>query len=121
MKKKILVIDDSTVIRKQMGLFLYQFEVIEAIHGLDALDKIKEQREPFVVIFCDINMPHMDGLSFLENLRSQDTQTPVCMLTTESNILFVEKARALGISAWIIKPATESIILDILKKLSIIE
>jgi len=113
---KALIVDDSALMRKlvdralrQSGLVLD--EVIEASNGLEALAALRRARDSgagFDLIMCDINMPEMDGLVFLETMRAEDLapQVPVVMITTEGTEQHVLRAIANGARGYICKPFT---------------
>ncbi|MEH6670378.1 response regulator [Halopseudomonas sp.] len=106
MAKNILIVDDSASIRQVVSLTLRGagFEVIEACDGRDALSKLKGQRVHLMI--SDVNMPNMDGLSFLREVKSRAEYkfTPVIMLTTESAEEKKMQGQAAGAKAWMVKP-----------------
>lgn len=106
MSKTILVVDDSASVRQVVGIALKGagYLVVEASDGQDALKKLDQQRVHLVI--SDVNMPNMDGLTLLKNLKTRpDTKfTPVIMLTTESEQSKKEQGRAAGAKAWVVKP-----------------
>jgi two-component system chemotaxis response regulator CheY len=106
MGMSVLVVDDSRAMRLLVGLALRRagHEVTEAADGVEALAALADSR--FACIVCDLNMPRMDGLTFLGRLRSlpEHRETPVCMLTTESGTQAVREGQAGGVRAWIVKP-----------------
>ena len=111
MALNILIVDDSTAIRKilirvlrQTGLAIA--EVFEARDGLEALEIVKTQ--PLHLVLSDINMPNMDGLSLLAELKGSETwrSLPVVMITTEGSEEKVGQAIRLGSAAYIRKPFT---------------
>lgn len=106
MSKTILVVDDSASVRQMVGMTLKGagYTVVEASDGQDALKKLDQQRVQLVI--SDVNMPNMDGLTLLKNLKSRaDTKfTPVLMLTTESGQSKKEQGKAAGAKAWVVKP-----------------
>ena len=111
MALNILIVDDSTAIRKILIRVLRQTrlaigQVLEARDGLDALEVVRTN--PLDLILCDINMPNMDGLSFLAELKSSDRwrDLPVVMFTTEGGEQKVAQAIQLGSAAYIRKPFT---------------
>ncbi|HLH33863.1 MAG TPA: response regulator [Alloacidobacterium sp.] len=112
-----LIVDDSSVMRKiveralrQAGLSLSK--VHEASSGSEALDMLKNERVQ--LILSDINMPVMDGLEFLRQLRSQDLapDVPVVMITTESSEEHVKAAIVAGAQGYIRKPFTAEQVKD---------
>lgn len=106
-----LIVDDSSVMRKIVERALRQAglpiaNVFEAASGVEALDLVRGQRVD--LILSDINMPNMDGLEFLRQLREQDLaqDVPVVMITTESSEDHVREALAAGAQGYIRKPFT---------------
>lgn len=107
MNAKVLVVDDSLMVRQQVKRALAKdgFEIVEAQDGVDALEKATATPEIALVI-CDVNMPRMGGLDFLESFRKEDRfkAVPVVMLTTEAHSDLVARSKTLGAKGWIIKP-----------------
>ena len=110
-KHRILIVDDSSVMRKiierslrQAGLD--QAEVVEAGNGIEALAAVNEG--PFDLILSDINMPAMDGIEFLRQLSTIESAkgTPVVMVTTEGSESRVVEAISIGAKGYIRKPFT---------------
>lgn len=110
-KLKVLIVDDSSVMRKiveralrQAGLDLT--EVLEASNGAEALTEVK--KGTLDMILSDINMPVMDGLEFLRNLGSIECAkgVPVVMITTEGSEARVVEALSAGAKAYLRKPFT---------------
>jgi two-component system chemotaxis response regulator CheY len=116
MAKKVLVIDDSGPVRQQVGLALSQagYEVVEAVDGQDGLEKFRSVAD-VVMIICDVNMPRMTGIEFLEKLKGS---APVVMLTTEGQPDLKKRAKALGARGWIIKPFVPELLVDAVKQLA---
>jgi two-component system chemotaxis response regulator CheY len=106
MSKNILIVDDSASIRQVVGIALKGagYQVIEACDGKDALGKLNGTRVHLII--SDVNMPNMDGITLLKELKARpDTKfTPVIMLTTESEAGKKEQGRAAGAKAWVVKP-----------------
>lgn len=106
MAKSILIVDDSASIRQVVALTLKGagFEVIEACDGRDALNKLNGQRVHLMI--SDVNMPNMDGLTFLREVKSRAEYrfTPVIMLTTESAEDKKMQGQSGGAKAWMVKP-----------------
>ena len=107
MVKKVMVVDDSRTMRQQVGIALTAagYEVIEAEDGLDGLEKIQTTADLSMVI-CDINMPRMNGLEMLTNVKSDArfTELPFVMLTTEAQPALITRAKQAGAKGWIVKP-----------------
>ena len=119
MAKTIMVVDDSAVIRQTVGIALKQagYEVIEANDGSDGLSKISGQKVNLII--SDVNMPNMDGISMVEELKKDPANkfTPVIMLTTESQDAMKAKGKAAGVRAWVVKPFQPPQMLDAVAKL----
>jgi len=121
MSAKVLVVDDSMMIRTQVSRALSQagFAVVEACDGKDALAKLTAASDISLVV-CDVNMPVMSGLEFLEAVRGQpvNTNVAVVMLTTEGQQDLVQRARSLGAKGWIMKPFKADLLVAAAKKLT---
>lgn len=119
MAKTIMVIDDSASIRQVMNLTLKKagYEVIEACDGQDALGKLQGQKINLMI--CDVNMPNMDGISFLKNVKTSASYrfTPVIMLTTESQEGKKQEGKTAGAKAWVVKPFKPEQMLEAISKL----
>lgn len=108
-KTRILVIDDANLVRLYYRDALERagFEVDEALNGLEALEKLLAR--PADLLIVDVNMPQMDGFSFLKALRRQDL--PICgipalVITTEAGPQDRAAARAAGANFYLVKPVT---------------
>src|SRR4051812_36485117 len=106
MSKTILIVDDSASIRQVLGLTLKGagYSVVEACDGEDALKKLDSQKVNLVI--SDVNMPRMDGLTFLKEMKQKPSCkfTPVIMLTTEASDEKKKSGQAAGAKAWVVKP-----------------
>lgn len=106
MAKTIMIVDDSSSLRQVVNLTLKGagYEVIEACDGKDALAKLTGQKIHLIV--CDVNMPNMDGISFVREMKKNPAYkfTPVIMLTTESSDDKKRMGQEAGAKAWIVKP-----------------
>lgn len=112
MNPKIMVVDDALLIRTMVKRALSaEFDVVEAQDGVDALAKAAEHGDIRLVI-CDVNMPRMGGLEFLEQIRTEDRYKaiPVIMLTTETRADLIERARELN-AQWLVKPFKAPLVL----------
>ncbi|WP_444994879.1 response regulator [Aliikangiella sp. IMCC44359] len=103
---KILAVDDSASMRQMVTFTLKSagFEVAEAADGVEALKAA--QSESFDIVISDVNMPNMDGLTLVKELRGLANYkfTPILMLTTESSGDKKQAGRAAGATGWIVKP-----------------
>ena len=119
MSKKILIIDDSAVFRKVVSMNLKHagYEVMEAVDGLDALNKLPTIKPNLIV--CDVNMPNMDGLTFVSKVRADEDNRfiPIIMLTTESQEEKKKKGMEAGAKAWLVKPCAPEQLLSAISKL----
>ncbi|MCL6544561.1 MAG: response regulator [Bryobacteraceae bacterium] len=111
MPPNVLVVDDSAAIRKILQRVLRQSEVplgniLEAGDGVQALEVLKSQ--PVDLVLTDINMPNMDGLQLLAQIKSsgQWPNVKVVMITTEGNQARVMEAVGLGAAGYVKKPFT---------------
>jgi len=114
----ILAVDDSASMRQMVSFTLRSsgYDVIEAIDGQDALDKIGDRHVDLVL--TDQNMPRMDGLTLIRELRGVDRfkRTPILMLTTESSDEMKQAGRAAGATGWMVKPFDPQRLLEIISK-----
>jgi len=121
MSAKILVVDDSMMVRQQVGRALTAagFSVIDAVDGVDALQKLAANQGTQLVV-CDVNMPRMNGIEFLENLRKDPSfgRVPVVMLTTEGQPELIQQAKELGAKGWIVKPFKPALLVAAVTKLT---
>lgn len=102
---KILIVDDSFTLRSSLTFTLKNdgHTVDEAENGVLAMQKFKTGSD-YELVVTDINMPEMDGLELLANIRKVNRTIPVLVLTTESDKDKIEKAKLLKANGWIIKP-----------------
>jgi two-component system, chemotaxis family, chemotaxis protein CheY len=121
MSKTILVVDDSGSFRTVVKLALQKagYTVVEAGDGQQALGKLDGSKVNLIV--CDVNMPVMDGLTFLKTVKTLPAYkfTPVIMLTTESQESKKAEGRAAGAKAWITKPFQPSQLVEAVNKLCV--
>lgn len=104
---KILVVDDSEVIRVQLNTDLSGagYEVIEAYDGLNGLKVVAEHTD-IALIISDVNMPEMDGLTMCEKLheKADFNHIPIIMLTTQTSPEMKARSKGNGVIAWVTKP-----------------
>ncbi len=118
MPKTILAVDDSASIRQMVSFTLKSagYEVIEAVDGMDGLEKAKSRSVN--LILTDQNMPRMDGLTLIRSLRAlpQYRTAPILMLTTESSDAMKSQGRAAGATGWLVKPFDPQKLVEVVKK-----
>lgn len=106
MGKKVLVVDDSASMRGMVTFTLKGagFEVSEAEDGVAGLDAAKGGR--FDLVLADVNMPRMDGISMVREIRGVPgySGVPILILTTESNPEKKMEGKAAGATGWLVKP-----------------
>ena len=106
MAKTIMVVDDSASLRQVVSIALTGagYEVVQACDGKDALAKLDGRK--IHLIISDVNMPNMDGLSFVKAAKQLPAYkfTPVIMLTTEAGDAMKQQGQAAGAKAWVVKP-----------------
>jgi two-component system, chemotaxis family, chemotaxis protein CheY len=119
--KKVMIIDDSRTVRDQVTAALIPagYEVLQAEDGVDGLDRIKTTSD-LTLVFCDLNMPRMDGLQMLEQLRSGQwgPVPPIVMLTTEGRADLIEQAKRAGARGWLVKPFQADHLVAVARKLT---
>ncbi len=104
---KLLIVDDSTMLRDMLSYALNEGgynDVTEAVDGVDGLEKAKTTT--FDLIITDVNMPNMDGLTLVNELRKlpEYAKRPILVLTTERSDDMKSKGKAAGATGWIVKP-----------------
>lgn len=118
MGKLVLTVDDSASIRQMVAFTLKSagYEVMEAVDGEDGLNKAKARAAN--LILTDQNMPRMDGLTLVKNLRAlpQYRNVPILVLTTESSDAMKSAGRAAGATGWLVKPFDPQKLLEVVKK-----
>ncbi|OHV72672.1 response regulator [Ensifer sp. LCM 4579] len=118
MSAKILTVDDSASIRLTTRVTLSNagYSVTEAVDGLDGLNKLKAGE--FDLVVTDLNMPNMDGLRMIRELRKLPAHAgvPVIFLTTESDGEMKQQAKAAGATGWLTKPFDPESLVKIARK-----
>ena len=117
-KKTVMVVEDSPSVRRAICGVLEEagYAHVEAEDGAQAIARLDGRRINLVV--CDVNMPNMDGITFVKRMRTLDNYrfTPVIMLTTESAESKRLRGQMAGAKAWMVKPfRPEQMILAISK------
>lgn len=118
MSKTILAVDDSGSLRQMVAFSLTTagYKVVQAVDGVDGLNKAKDTVVDLVL--TDQNMPNMDGLTLIQNLRGLSTyaKVPILMLTTESSDEMKAKGKAAGANGWLVKPFDPKRLIDVVHK-----
>jgi two-component system chemotaxis response regulator CheY len=118
MSKRILIVDDSKAIRQSISFVLDQggYGVVEACDGADGLVKLEAEKVDLII--TDVNMPNLDGISFIKEIRKKDSlkYIPILVLTTESQKTVMEEGKAAGATGWIVKPFSTDKLLAAVKK-----
>ncbi len=119
MSKKILIVDDSTAIRQSITYILNQegYETVEAKDGLEAFQMLEGIGKLDLVI-TDVNMPNMDGITFIRKTREVAAFkfVPILVLTTESQGSKMNEGKEAGATGWIVKPFSADKLLGVVKK-----
>ncbi len=119
MSKTVMVVDDSSSFRQVVSMALKGagYDVVEAGDGQDALKKLDGRKINLIV--SDVNMPVMDGISFVKKAKELPAYkfTPVIMLTTEAGDDKKAEGKAAGVKAWVVKPFQPPVLLDAVSKL----
>ena len=118
MAASILAVDDSASMRQMVSFTLKGagYDVVEASDGVQALNIAKTRAVNLVI--TDVNMPNMDGISLIRELRTLSSYkfTPLLMLTTESSPEKKQEGKAAGATGWIVKPFNPEQLLNTVKK-----
>ncbi len=108
MSRQILVVDDSKTVRNLVAFILKKegYRVLAAEDGLEGLEKLYST-EVVDLIICDVNMPRMDGFTFIKNLREQESyrDMPIIVLSTEGQEKDIQTGMNLGANQYLVKPA----------------
>lgn len=119
---RALIVDDSRALRRILGDMLRHlgYDVTEAVNGRDALEHLDDGISPDVML-VDWNMPEMNGLEFIKRVRAQDrfAETPLMMVTTETEMEQMATALAAGANEYVMKPFGKEMIADKLQLLGL--
>lgn len=115
--KKVLVIDDSTLIHKMFKLILPRTAQVDAYDGRQALDCLAENPDVDLILL-DINMPHMNGFEFLERLKADSAfaDVPVIIVSTEGKDEDTIRGLEAGATAYIRKPFRNEAAADLIRQ-----
>jgi len=113
----ILIVDDEQDIRTIVSKSprAREFDVVEAADGLGGWETVRRAKPDAVI--SDVNMPVMDGITFIGEFRKLDRFTPVLVLTTESEESKIKAGKEAGASGWMVKPFKNQDMIDMVKRL----
>ena len=118
MGKRIMTVDDAASVRQLVSFTLQKegYDVVEASNGKEAVEKLSATTVDMVV--TDLNMPEMNGIELIKNLRAQAKYRfiPIIMLTTESQAGAKQEGKAAGATGWIVKPFQPEQLIGVVKK-----
>jgi two-component system, chemotaxis family, chemotaxis protein CheY len=116
--RKVLVVDDSKLMHKMYEVMLRQYALVYASDGRQALDRLQEHADIDLVLL-DINMPNMNGLEFLAQLRSDGSRSelPVIIISTEGREEDTARGLEAGATAYIKKPFHSEEIIEVISRL----
>lgn len=120
MSKTALVVDDSATMREMVSQALRDcsFDPLTAGNGQEALDRLGGLEKTVDLIISDVNMPVMDGLTFIAEVRKnqQHAFVPILMLTTESDAGMKERGKQAGATGWLVKPFNPDMLRKVIAK-----
>ncbi len=118
MSHVIMTADDSASIRQMVSFTLKDagYEIVEAVDGKDALEKIGAKK--IHMLITDLNMPNVDGIELITQVRAMPEYKfmPIIMLTTESQAGKKQEGKAAGATGWIVKPFKPAQLIAVVKK-----
>jgi two-component system, chemotaxis family, chemotaxis protein CheY len=118
MSKVIMTVDDSASIRQMVRFTLTQagYTAVEAVDGADAVAKLSQS--PVDMVITDLNMPKMDGVELIRQVRAMQKLKfiPILMLTTENKDTKKQEGKAAGATGWIVKPFNATQLIEVIKK-----
>lgn len=121
MAKTIMIVDDSASTRQLASIVLTGagYELIEACDGCDALPKLDGRKVHLII--SDVNMPNMDGITFVKTVRTlaEHKFAPIIMLTTGFLKSTREQAREVGVKAWMLKPFDKYQLLEMVARFAL--
>ncbi len=120
MSKHILIVDDSKTVRNLVAFIMKKegFSITAAEDGLDGLEKLYSADKVDLII-SDVNMPRMDGFTFIKTVREQDAykDIPIVVLSTEGQEKDIQTGLGLGANLYLVKPAQPDMMLKNVKML----
>ena len=122
MDRHILVVDDSPTLRTSLTFCLENagYQITEAENGQEALEilkRLKDEEKSISLIITDINMPVMDGIRFIQEVKATSFRfVPILVLSTETGRSLKDQAKAAGAAGWLLKPFRPEQLLWVIKK-----
>jgi two-component system, chemotaxis family, chemotaxis protein CheY len=122
MSKRILVVDDSATLRMSVDMTLSQagYDVVHARNGQEGLDQLQEMQDKQTIpdmIISDINMPIMDGIKFITEVKKTPLRyLPILVLTTEREDSKKMEGKKAGAAGWLLKPFKPETLLAVVRK-----
>lgn len=115
---KVMLVDDSPTVLMSMKAILAKsgFDVATAVDGQDAMQKVGGERPQLII--SDLNMPRMDGMTFITQVRKVAGMrfVPILILTTESDQTKRQQAKAAGATGWLVKPVDPQALLQVVRQ-----
>lgn len=113
--KRLLIVDDANLVRRfyRDALDRAGFEIEEALNGVEALEKVA--LATFDLVIVDVNMPQMDGLTFVKTLRKQPppaSTIPAIVISTEGGAHDMAAARSAGANFYLVKPVSQEALIQ---------
>ncbi len=117
-KKKVLIVDDSPMVRNFHSYILREagFEVRTAADGAEALEVFVQDN--FDLVITDINMPRMDGLTFIRRIREIDPHVPIIIISTQDEAKDKQQGYDAGANIYLVKPTKPSVLVENIKFLT---
>lgn len=119
--KTILIVDDSLTVRQQVSMILKAvgYGIAEAGNGREGIEIVRSGI-PLAMAICDVNMPLVNGLEFLETIKGDALAPPipVVMLTTDGSPELIGRAKRAGARGWIVKPFQSDLLLSAVRRIA---
>lgn len=122
MDRNILIVDDSPTLRSSLTFCLENagYPIIQAENGqegLETLSRLKDEKKSLALIITDINMPVMDGIRFIKEVKATTWRfIPILVLSTETEKSLKDQAKEAGAAGWLLKPFRPEQLLWVVKK-----
>jgi len=118
MNRTVLVVDDSSTMRRMVAFTLESsgFQVVEGANGVEGLEALDNNKVDLIV--ADVNMPEMDGITFVRQARARSDcrALPILTPTTENMTSKVMAGREAGATGWLVKPFRPDKLLEVVRK-----